>query len=140
MATATGKRILKTTTNFWLQCAVYEDREITRFLEWNDRYIIESAHDDKRIAFYFQSVNRYMYSLVPGLVQHLGAYRGNFKQGGKIGKNARWSATVNSAQNVMNYDWENEFRNPFISNMKLNYDSISTDQYFKDYVSGKNTD
>lgn len=136
MSVATGKRILKTTSNFWLPATIYEDNEAKTFLEWQSKYIKDEFPDgdDLRLHFYLQENGKFNYSVCPGLFQHIGAYRSNFKQGGKIGKNARWSATYNPSQNVLFCEWDEEFKNPFLSKIKYDYNKFATDQYFKDYV------
>jgi hypothetical protein len=118
-----GRRILKTDCNFWLQSSIYPDALMHDFIDWCKNNV-ESDYpwEDRRLAFYLKKTNKFFYSVIPGLTQHLGAFRSNFKQGGKVFGKKRYSATFDSSQDVFNIDWKSEFNNPFIATMKVDHE------------------
>jgi len=118
-ARAEKKRILQTKTNFWLQACIYPDNLCADFLNWVDANVApEYPYEDGRLSPFIDTQEKTMFAVVPGLVQHFGAYRSTFKQGGVVAGHKRYSATVNGSQNVKDVDWESEFKNPFMAKMK----------------------
>jgi len=117
--------VLKSPINFWLQCAIYPDCETEGFLNWVDEYVDpEQKGDDCRVGIWMQKNNRTIYSIVPGLVQHLGAWRSSLGFPGKVGKHKRWSKWYDASLDVFGIDWTAEFKNPYIAKMKSNLSRI----------------
>lgn len=72
-------------------------------------------YDDSRMRAFLQYKNTYLYAIVPGLVQHFGAYRSSFKNPGKVGKYKRYSSTYDNQFDVLKVNWKEEFQNPFLA-------------------------
>lgn len=131
---AQGRHVLETQNNFWLQVAVYPNDLAKDFVESMDLYAKESCHDDDRLAAYLQMKDKKFYAIVPSLFQHLGAFRSNFKQGGKINNVIRNSSTYDSQVDVSKIDWKSEFANPFIGKLKKDYvKTVIREEFMDEY-------
>lgn len=111
-----NKHVLSSLTNFWLQACVYPNDVARDFVETSNKMTDDqSRYDDSRLKAYLQSRGEYLYSIVPGFIQHLGAFRSNFGTSGSVGGILRYSSTYDSQLDVKSIDWAKEFANPFVA-------------------------
>ena len=138
-AIAAGKRIMKTDTNFWSQATVYPEDDIKNFLAFNNENTKDDyPWEDRRLAFYLQATKKSMFCLIPGLAQHLGAFRSTFGFPGKIVKKKRYSASFDGSQNVETVDWTKEFSQPYLSRMVNDHANvIAKEEFLKNNLNKK---
>jgi len=117
----TGHHILKSPINFWLQCCIYPDAEMPGFIQWAEENVNpDQPGEDCRLSIWMQRNKRTIYAVVPGLVQHLGAFRSTLGTPGVVGKHKRWSKAYDPSLDVFGIDWTEQFKNPYIAQMKSN--------------------
>ena len=75
----------------------------------------QTRYDDSRLKAYLQARGIDLYAIVPGLVQHFGAYRSTFNNPGSVGGIPRNSKTYDNQLDVESVDWESEFKNPYLA-------------------------
>lgn len=110
------RHVLKTQSNFWVPCAVYPKeivRDMTVTLETISKEQYKEGVEDAQVAAYLQYAEKYAYVVVPGLIQHLGAYRSTLNIPGEIAGVPRNSCRYDNQLKVENIDWEEEFDKPY---------------------------
>lgn len=113
---AKGKHVISTKTNFWLQASVYPNDLAKDFVETSNKMTDDQTrYDDSRLKAYLQAKGIDLYAIVPGLVQHFGAYRSTFNNPGAVGGIPRNSKTYDNQLDVESIDWEREFKNPYLA-------------------------
>ena len=113
---AKGKHVISTRTNFWLQASVYPNKLAKDFVETSNKMTDDqSRYDDSRLKAYLQAKGVDLYAIVPGLIQHFGAYRSTFKNPGSVGGIQRNSSTYDNQLDVKSIDWEREFKEPYLA-------------------------
>lgn len=111
-----GKHVISTKTNFWLQASVYPNDLAKDFVETSNKMTDDKTrYDDSRLKAYLQAKDTNLYAIVPGLVQHFGAYRSTFGNPGSVGGIQRYSKTYNNQFDVKSINWEEEFKNPYFA-------------------------
>lgn len=107
-----GKRIMKTHSNFACLFFAFGTAIIKDFLLWNKNNMkAEYRYEDRRILAYSKANDVPIYCLQPSLCQHLGAYRSTMGFAGKIGKNIRYSSSFDYDAPVFGIDWTDEIKN-----------------------------
>lgn len=113
---AKGKHVIATKTNFWLQASVYPNGLANDFVETSNMMTDDQTrYDDSRLKAYLQAKGMYLYAIVPGLVQHFGAYRSTFGNPGAVGGIQRYSQTYDNQLDVKSIDWTAEFADPYLA-------------------------
>lgn len=111
-----GKHVISTRSNFWLQACVYPNDFGKEFVEVSNKMTEDPVYyDDSRMRAFLQYKNTCLYAIVPGLVQHFGAYRSSFGNPGKVGKFKRYSSTYDNQIKVEKVNWKEEFQNPYLA-------------------------
>lgn len=124
---AKGKHVIRTKTNFWLQASIYPNDVAKDFVEQSNKTCDDQTrYDDSRLKAYLQMTGQYLYAIVPGLIQHFGAYRSTFRNPGSVGGIHRYSSTYDNQFDVNAIDWKSEFENP--------YDAKSSKDWVKEVV------
>jgi len=119
-AAKNGHRLLKTYSNWWSQTMCFSSELTKPMIKWIDQKIKPGYKwEDGRITLYTHTKKVPIYSLIPSLVQHLGAYRSTFGIPGKIGKLKRYSSNYLASQDV-DIDWEKEIKNAYRSDIPSN--------------------
>lgn len=118
---ASGKHILSTDMNFWLQGAIYPNSVMKDFVKEMDVAAKENRNDDDRLSAWLQLHKEKLFVVVPSLIQHFGAFRSNFKTGGKVGGVIRSSSTYDNQFDVTSVDWEHEFSHPYKAKLRKDY-------------------
>lgn len=122
-----GKHVIRTKSNFWLQASVYPHEVAKDFVELSKKTCYDPSYcDDSRLKAYLQMKGEYLYAIVPGLVQHFGAFRSSFGNPGSVGGIIRNSTTYDNQLDVKSINWIEEFNNP--------YDAKSTKDWVKEVV------
>lgn len=123
-----GHRILKTHSNFWSQVFCFPIGHTTEFVDWCELNVEKSCKwEDRRVIVYSDAKDVPIYSVIPSLFQHLGAFRSTMKIPAIIaGKYKRWSATFKPDAEVFNVDWRKEMDNAFLD--ETNVPDIVTHQ------------
>ena len=116
-----GHHVLRTDMNFWLQAAIYPNDLAKEFVEEMQRIAKDERNEDDRLSAFLKLHKSYLYVIVPSMVQHFGAFRSNFKIGGKAGKVIRYSSTYDNQFDVESVDWVKEFENPYIGKLNKDY-------------------
>ena len=116
-----GKHCLKTNSDFWMQAFLTPVDLIDDVISFGDNaFPNEYKWEDRRFAAFFKSRALSVYSIVPGLCQHMGAFRSTLGIAGKIGgKYIRNSSTFKPEFDVSAVDWIKEFNSPFIHNITV---------------------
>lgn len=113
---AKGKHVIATKTNFWLQASVYPNDLAKDFVETSNKMTDDqNRYDDSRLKAYLQVKDLYLYAIVPGLVQHFGAYRSTFGNPGAVGGIQRYSQTYDNQLDAKSIDWAAEFVAPYLA-------------------------
>lgn len=111
---AKGKHVISTVSNFWLQACVYPNELAADFVAESNKMTTDPIYyDDSRLRAYLHAKKTVLYAIVPGLVQHFGAYRSTFRNPGSVGGIQRYSQTYDNQFDVKGINWENEFSNPY---------------------------
>jgi len=111
-----GKHVISTRSNFWLQACVYPNDFGKEFVEVSNKMTEDPVYyDDSRMRAFLQYKNTCLYAIVPGLVQHFGAYRSSFGNPGRVGKFKRYSSTYDNQIKVEKVNWKEEFQNPYLA-------------------------
>ena len=69
----------------------------------------QTRYDDSRLKAYLQAKDTVLYAIVPGLIQHFGAYRSTFGNPGSVGGIQRYSQTYDNQLEVEKVDWEEDW-------------------------------
>ena len=113
---AKEKHVISTRSNFWLQACVYPNNFGKEFVEVSNSMTDDPVfYDDSRMRAFLQYKDTCLYAIVPGLVQHFGAYRSTFGNPGKVGKYKRYSSTYDNQFDVGKVNWKEEFENPYLA-------------------------
>lgn len=113
---AKGKHVISTKTNFWLPASIYPNDLAKDFVETSNKMTGDQTRcDDSRLKAYLQAKDINLYAIVPGLVQHFGAYRSTFATPGSIGGIQRYSKIYNNQLDVKSINWKEEFQNPYFA-------------------------
>lgn len=115
-----GAHILKTYNTFWLQGAIYPNALLKSLCDVMDN-ISNVNSCDCRVAAYCQLNKISVYSIVPSLIQHIGAFRSSMGFPGKVGQYERNSTTYDNQLDVKSVDWQREFENPKESQIKKSH-------------------
>lgn len=111
-----GRHVISTQTNFWLQASVYPNDVASDFVETSNKMSDDQTrYDDSRLKAYLQAKGEVLYAIVPGLIQHFGAYRSTFSNPGSVGGIHRYSKTYDNQFNVEDVDWAKEFAEPYLA-------------------------
>lgn len=132
---ARGKHVLATKSNFWLQASVYPNDLAMDFVETSNKMTDDQTrYDDSRLKAYLQAKGIDLYAIVPGLIQHLGAYRSSFNTSGAVGGIKRYSSTYDNQLDAEAIDWEEEFKNPYIAKSTKDWvREIVKKEFFNEY-------
>lgn len=112
------RHVLSTASNFWVQAAIYPNELAKDFVQLMDVIANEGQVDDRRLSAYLKIHKSNLFVIVPSLVQHLGAFRSNFRQGGDVGGVVRYSSTYDNQFAVEKVNWKEEFAHPYMAKMK----------------------
>jgi hypothetical protein len=114
-----GRHVIRTHTNFWCQCLLTPTAIVDDMLEWIDRKVaLDYLWEDRRLCLYMEEFDIPVMVIVPGLVQHLGAFRSTFGIAGKVFKIKRYSASFDASFDVEAVDWPSHFGSPYASELK----------------------
>lgn len=119
-----NRHVLETYQNFWAQCGIYPNAFIDDFVNEMNVMAREDRADDDRLAAYLKKHDMSLFSIVPSLIQHFGAFRSTFNFPGKVGQFVRNSSTYDSQFDVKKVDWKYEFNNPVKSKLNKDYTKL----------------
>lgn len=135
------RNVLRTQSNFWIPCAVYPNEFIRKMIDTLETVSKEQYKDgvgDAQVAAYLQYTGQYAYAVVPGIVQHLGAYRSTLNIPGEIAGVPRNSCRYDNQLKVENIDWEKEFKYPYEDNRTKDWTKkFLQEEYSNEYCNRK---
>ena len=109
-----GYRILTTHTNLWLQATAFPTHAMSDAIRWLEKRVSpEYGSADRRLCMWMKDTGVMAYAHLPGLVQHLGAFRSTLGYPGKVGKYERVSRNWEPDCDVQGVDWGEEFAYPY---------------------------
>lgn len=118
-ALAKQKHVLKSQANFWPQCMAYPHELKQQMLEWTKQNVtIGYEGDDWLMSVFCHYNERYVYSVLPSVVQHLGRNRSVIGIAGTIAGVDRKSENYNPDTDYHAIDWKAEFANPAFDSRK----------------------
>jgi hypothetical protein len=111
-----GKHIYKTKSNFWMPLHAFPTSLIDDYLMHTDQTCpVDYICEDMRIRKFCRDQNVCWYNVIPSLSQHLGAYRSELGNNGKVFKVVRNSDSFEPDFDVESIDWKKEFADPFVN-------------------------
>tara|TARA_R110000803_G_scaffold28011_8_gene65117 strand:- start:7033 stop:7758 length:726 start_codon:yes stop_codon:yes gene_type:complete len=86
-AHARGHHFLLTASNVWAQALLYPEPLIDRAIKYYEEWFLrECRYDDSVLKSFLKKHKLKVHTIVPSLVQHLGAYRSGYGFAGKAGR------------------------------------------------------
>jgi hypothetical protein len=111
-----NKHLLKSLTIYWMPCIAIPNNVVHKKIAEIERICKDEYKDilvESQFRAYLQETKTYFFTVVPGLVQHLGAYRSTLKIGGEVVGTPRNSSRYDNQLNVEGIDWVEEFKEPY---------------------------
>lgn len=110
-----GCHVLKSPSNFAPPCLAMRESDIEDFRKWEltSGYPEDQLSLDARMKTFNLDHGYQVYTIVPSLTQHLGAYRSTLGFNGKVGKFHRNSFCYEPDFDVYGVDWKEAMSKPF---------------------------
>lgn len=127
-AQAQGYRVLRTKVNFWSQCLAFPEGFKDVYLPWVDANVApDYPWEDRRLCSFASATDWYCYTVMPSLMQHLGAARSTAGIQETVFGRRRSANNYTPDADVEHVDWEAEFASPYIDNRSLEDDPARAD-------------
>jgi hypothetical protein len=110
-----GCHVLKSPSNFSCLCMAMRESDISAFRKWelSSGYPEDQISEDARMKTFNLDEGHLVYTIVPSLTQHLGAYRSTLGTNGKVGKFHRNSFCYEPDFDVQSVDWKDAMSKPY---------------------------
>lgn len=125
VAQAAGYRLLRTKVNFWAQALVFPEGFKEVYLRWVEENIAaDYPFEDRRLVSFLERTDWYCYTVLPSLMQHLGAARSTLEIGESVFGVRRSANNYAPYADVEHVDWASEFATPFEDRRTLKSDPV----------------